>query len=266
MGVAMVRGREFSARDTVDSPRVAVISQSLAAGLFPAGDAVGRLLSIGDDPARRNLEIVGVAHNARFGDPHGYAPRIVYLPVFQDPGLLEYGVLEVRAVGSPGSVIPAVEARIRQLGREFPSSAGTLSAAIDFSLAEERLMASLSTFFGAVALFLALIGLYGLQAYAVSRRVREFGLRMALGADSRRIFRVVLREALVLLAAGVAVGLPLALGASRILASRLPGLTAGDPVPLAIAAGLLAVAGLAAACVPAWRAARIDAMEALRSE
>jgi predicted permease len=266
LGASIVSGREFSRRDTAGSPRVVIVSQALAQRLFPAGDALGRPLSVGDDPARQNLQIVGIAHDARFGGLHRYDPLAVYLPLFQNPKLLEYAVFEVRSGGRPVSVIPSVNARIPTLGREFTFFSETLAAAIDVNLAEERMLASLSTFFGAAALLLAWIGLYGLQSYAVNRRTREFGVRLALGAGSRRVFRSVLKEALGLLAAGIAAGIPLALAAGRILASRLPNLAASDPAPLAMAAGALAVAGLLAASVPALRAGRVDPVEALRAE
>src|SRR6202034_669618 len=233
LGVSIVSGREFSPSDTADSPRVVIVSQALAQRLLPAGGALGRPISVGDDPARQNLQIVGIAHDTRLGGLHTYDPLAVYLPLFQDPKLLEYAVLEVRTGGRPGSVIPSVNARIRALGREFVFFSETLAAAIDVNLAEERMLASLSTFSGAAALLLGWIGLYGLQSYAVNRRTREFGVRLALGAGARRVFRSVLQEALVLLAVGIAAGVPLALVTGRILASRLPNL-AGDAAPLAI--------------------------------
>ncbi len=271
LGASIIRGREFSPSDTPTSQRVIIIGQSLADRLFPARDALGRAISVGDHASRQNLQVVGVAHDTRFGDLHNREPLIVFLPIFQiaekqDANILEWGYLEVRAEGNPLAIVPSVDAQIRSLGREFDRGAETLSRAIDVNLAEERLLASLSTFFGIVAGFLALIGLYGLLSYAVSRRIREFGVRLALGADAHRIFLSVLKEAFALLAAGIAVGVPVAIATARILASRLPNLTANDAAPFAAAVVLVATAGLVAACAPARRASRINPIEALRSE
>jgi predicted permease len=269
--VPLVRGRDFSPSDTTTSQRVVIISQTLADHLFPAGDALGRAISVGDYGPRQNLQVVGVARDTRIGDLHHRDPFIVYLPIFQvgqdqDARVLQWNLLEVRAEGNPLAIIPSVDAQIRSLGREFDRGAETLSRAIDVNLAEERMLASLSSFFGVVAAFLALIGLYGLLSYAVNRRIREFGVRLALGADARRIFLSVLKEALTLLATGIAIGVPVAIAAAKILASRLPNLSANDAAPFGVAVALVAIAGLLAACAPARRASRINPIEALRSE
>jgi predicted permease len=266
LGASIASGREFSVRDGVDSTRVAVISQPLAQRLFPRGDGLGRTISVGNNPGRQNLQIVGIAADARFGSFHRHDPFAVYLPLFQEPKLLGYGILEVRALADPLGVIPSVDGKVRSLGREFAYFTETLPRAIEINLAEERMMASLSAFFGVAALFLAVIGLYGLLTCAVNRRVREFGVRIALGADGRLILRLVLGEALALLAAGIAVGIPLALAAGKILNSRLPNLAANDAQAFTVAAGVLAVAGLLAAYVPALRASRVDPVDALRAE
>ncbi len=271
LGSAILRGRDFSPSDGPNSQHVVIVSQSLADRVFPAGDAVGRAISIGDAASRQNLRVVGIAQDARFGNLHECQPLIVYLPIFQvaqpqDASILEWGYLEVRADGNPLAVIPSVDAQIRSLGSEFDRGAETLSRAIDINLAEERLMASLSTFFGVVAAFLVLIGLYGLLSYAVNRRIREFGVRLALGAEAPRIFLSVLKEALTLLAAGIAVGIPVAIAAARILASRLPNLSANDATPFGVAVVLVAGASLVAAYSPARRASRVNPIDALRSE
>jgi predicted permease len=270
LGSAILRGRDFSPSDGPNSQHVVIVSQSLADRVFPEGDAVGCAISIGDAASRQNLQIVGIAQDARFGNLHERQPLIAYLPIFQlspqDASVLDWGTLEVRAHGNPLAIVPSVDAQIRALGREFDRGAETLSRAIEINLAEERLLASLSTFFGVVAGFLALIGLYGLLSYAVNRRIREFGVRLALGADARHIFVSVLKEALTLLVAGIAVGVPVALATAKILASRLPNLSANDAASFAVAVVLVATAGLVAACAPARRASRVNPIDALRSE
>ncbi len=266
MGTPIVRGREFSKADSPATKRVVIISESLARRLFPAGDAVGRTISVGQDKPHRNLGIVGIAHDARFGNLDHVDPLIAYLPIFQDPKLLQYAVLEIRAATNPVSLVPSVDRMIRALGREYSFGAESLEHAIDINLAGERMLASLSTFFGLVALCLAVIGLYGLLAFTVRRRVREFGVRMALGADPLRIFRSILGEAFVLLLAGVAAGIPLAFAAERMLSSRLPGFKADDPVFFVAAPLLLIAVGCSAAAIPARRAAAVNPAEALRAE
>jgi len=266
MGVRIASGREFAPRDSANSPHVAMMSQPLARQLFADGNAIGRTISVGSDPARQNLQIAGIASDARFGSFHRHDPYAVYLPLFQEPKLLGHGILEVRAIANPLGVIASVDSKVRSMGREFAYFTETLPHAIELNLARERMMATLSGFFGITALFLALIGLYGLLACAVNRRIREFGVRIALGADSRLILRLVLAEALALLGAGIAVGIPLAWAADRALSSRLPGLAAITPASVVATAGILALVGLAAAYVPALRASRVDPVEALRAE
>ncbi|HTS12960.1 MAG TPA: ADOP family duplicated permease [Candidatus Limnocylindrales bacterium] len=271
LGASVVRGRDFAPSDTTTSQRVAIVSQSLADRLVPAGDAVGRAISIGDHDPRQNLQIVGIARDARFGDLHQHDPLIAYLPLFQvagaeDSRILEWGYLEVRSQAGPLAIMPAVDAQIRSLGREFVRSTATMSRAIAINLSEDRMLASLSTFFGVVAGFLALIGLYGLLSYAVNRRTREFGVRLALGAQTNAVFFSVVKEALALVLAGMAIGIPCAIAVAKILASRLPNLAADDVLPFVAAILLLALAGAFAAFAPARRASRVNPIDALRSE
>ncbi|HUJ30976.1 MAG TPA: ABC transporter permease [Candidatus Acidoferrum sp.] len=271
LGASVLRGRDFAPSDTTTSQRVVIISQSLADRLFPAGDALGRAISVGDYGPRQDLQVVGIARDARFGDLHQRDALLVYLPLFQvvqpqDARILEWGYLEVRSEGNPLTIVPAVDAQIRSLGHEFVRWTETMSRAIAVDLAEERMLASLSTFFGIVAGFLALIGLYGLLSYAVNRRTREFGVRLALGAQTNAVFVSVLKEALALVLVGIAIGIPCAMAAARILASRLPNLAANDALPFVAAVVLLAVAGFLAACTPARRASRVNPIDALRSE
>jgi hypothetical protein len=160
-----------------------IISESLAARLYPRGDAVGRAIWLGEagDSGAR-LQIVGVAEDARFGDLHDFNPLQIYLPLFQQPNGLQYALLEICTPKNPMSSVPAVSHEIRKLGHDYVWRAERLSETIDHNLSQERLLASLFTFFGAMAILLACIGLYGLLALMVHQRIREFGLRVALGA------------------------------------------------------------------------------------
>jgi predicted permease len=263
---SVLRGREFLITDTPATKHVVIISESAAKRLFPSGNAVGHTIAIGKDPSQQNLEIVGIVQDARFGRLDRTNPLMVFLPMFQYPKLLRYAVLEVRTTADPLGVVPSVSKTIRALNREYSFWAESLERVIAVNLASERMLASLSTFFAVVALSLAVIGLYGLLAFTVSHRMREFGVRMALGADWRRIFRSILGEALVLLLVGVAVGIPLAFAAAKVLSSRLPAFKAGDPVIFAFASVLLIAVGAVSAAIPAWRAASVDPSEALRAE
>lgn len=271
LGVSIFRGRGFSPYDAPNSRRVVVISQSLADRLFHNNDALGRAISIGDHANRQHLQVVGIVSDARIGDLRHANPFTAYLPLFQvsqarEPELLWYPTLEVRASASPLAVMPAVEAQVRSLGREFVRWAETMSRAIDANIAEERLLASLSTFFATVAGLLAVLGLFGLLSYSVNRRIREFGVRIALGAQAQNVFLSVFGEALFLLVTGLLIGVPIAVAAARILASRVSGLRAADPAVFVSASGLLAAAGALAAWAPARRASRVNPIDALRHE
>lgn len=266
MGTPVLRGREFSVTDTPATKHVVVISESAAKRLFPSGDAVGRTISVGKDTSNQDLEIVGIVQDAHLDNLNRPSSTIIYFPMFQNPKFLRYAVLELRSAGGPLSVVPSVGKTIRAMNREYSFWSESLERAIAVNLASERMLANLSTFFAVVALSLALIGLYGLMAFSVSRRMREFGVRMALGADWRRIFRSVLGTALIQLSAGVAIGLPLAFAAARILRGQVPAFRANDPVIFAFAPLALMTAGAISGAIPAWRAASVDPSEALRAE
>jgi ABC-type antimicrobial peptide transport system permease subunit len=230
--------------------------------MLTEGEVAGR----GTLHVLRALKVVGVVDETRLSDLRERHELAVYLPVFQQPDFLQYAFLYVGAKGQPRSIMAAVESQVRAAGREFVRSAETTSHAIDVNLAEERMLASLSTFFAVVAGFLAIIGLFGLLSYSVTRRIGEFGVRMALGAQARNVFFTVFKEALILLFTGIVVGLPAAAGAATILANRLSSVSAHDAVPFLAAAGLLAIAGAIAAWVPARRASRVNPIDALRQE
>jgi predicted lysophospholipase L1 biosynthesis ABC-type transport system permease subunit len=232
--------------------------------LFPAGAALGQRIRFGFMPEYQNLEVVGVAGNARFFDFHNAAPSAIYLPVQQfTPGPWEHLFVRTRKAEALAN---AVEHEVNSLGRDYSLGARTIDEEVRQALVEDRAIALLSSFFGALALLLASIGIYGLMSYSVSRRTSEMGIRAALGAQETTVIWLVLREALTLVLLGVAVGIPSALAASRLIASMLFGISPGDlPTIAAVSLFLLASASFAG-YVPARRASRADPALALRTE
>jgi predicted permease len=259
-------GRDFTAADRAGAPKVAIMNRTAAHFYFGDVNPIGRRFSL---PGYRGdssyLELVAVVEDAKYHDLREQAVPMVYIPLFQSP---ESGVtFEVRAAIQPGNIATAVINAVKATDGRLPVfGIKTLSNQLDNSLVQERLVASLSSAFGALALLLASVGLYGLMAYAVNRRTNEIGIRMALGARPREIARMVLRETLLLVTLGLAIGIPEAMLASRLIASELYGLKPYDAITILLAtlvtAGIAALAGY----LPARRASRVDPMIALRYE
>lgn len=211
------------------------------------------------------LEIVAVVKDTKYHDLRERASPMLYISLLQYP---ESGVtFAVRTRMNPAGVASAIRQAVKAADSALPILAvKTLSEQLDDSLLQERLVASLSSLFGALALLLACVGLYGLMAYAVNRRTNEIGIRIALGAKRTQIARMVLREALLLAILGLAIGLPASFGASRLIASELYGLKPDDPGTLLAASFILGAIATIAAYLPARRASRVDPMIALRYE
>jgi predicted permease len=262
MGIPLLRGRSFA--ETRDARDVAILSETAARFYFGGRDPVGQGFRIGPDDAPL-IEIVGVARDAKQRDVREPAPRLVYLPWPRN--LQPFMTLEIRAASHPSSLIPGIREAVRSASRDFPiASIRTVRMQLDSSLVQERLVAVLSALFGALALALASIGLYGVVSYTIARRTGEIGIRMALGASRRAVLRMVLWEAGFVVAAGAAIGLLGSAGTARAVSSMLYGLQPTDPgVFLTATLTLLAVA-LPAALLPARRASRIDPLTALRCE
>jgi predicted permease len=266
LGVSLVRGRDFDWTDDEQHPRVAILSNRLAERLFPSGNALGQRIRFGFMPELQDLEIVGVARNARVFDLRNAAALAVYLPYLQHPKSSEQGDLFVRAKGAPEALARTVGHQIESLGHEYPLSTKTVAQVVSQALVEEHVIGLLSSFFAALALLLASVGLYGLMSYAVTRRTREIGIRMTLGAQPQTILWAILREALALALFGIALGIPCALAASRLIASMLFGLSSHDLPTVAAVSLLLLIVALFAGYLPARRASRIDPMAAVRME
>ena len=264
LGTPIIAGRPFGPQDTRKSQAVAVVNETFARELYPNNSALGLHFALGEHD---DLEIIGVVKDAKYVSLRE-APRgefFVYNGQAEDPD--GYNDLVVRAHGDPKALIGGLRAAIQAEDANLGiSEAMTLAEEVDRSLGEEKLLAKLAGFFGALALLLASIGLYGVVAYSVARRTNEIGIRMALGAKPGAIVGGVLAKSLVLVAAGVAIGLPTALVCGRLVASQLYGVQFTDPRIIGGSAALLVTTALAASFLPARRAALVDPLIALREE
>jgi len=266
-GIRLRAGREFSAADAASSAPVAIVNETMARHFFGAANPVGRHFRL---PAKPDIaiEIVGVAKDAKYRNLREPATRTFYVPFLQQSNASAQGiVIALRTAGPPADLVPAVRSALRGIdARLQPLDIRTMAEVVDASLIQERFVSQLASFFSALALLLAALGLYGVMSYGVAGRTAEIGLRMALGARHRDVTWLVLREALALALLGAAIGLPAGLLGARAISSLLFGLGAADPMTLGAATTLLlAVAGLAG-YLPARRAARVDPLIALRCE
>ncbi len=265
-GIALLRGRGFEWQDDDHAPGVAIVSQDFAEKFFPKGDAIGQHLDVMNARNWQNLQIIGVVSNASLYDIRKAQAPTVYLPSMQYRDYMGWSQLLLQTSLSPAVMTGALRQTVESLGHEYISSIKTIRQNIDRSILQERVTAMLSAFFGGLALLLAAIGVYGLMAYAVTQRTREIGIRMTLGAKRLGVLKMVLRETVVLMSAGVGIGLPCAFAATRLIDHMLYGVSPNDPVTVACVVGALLAVGVLAAYLPARRAMRIDPMVALRYE
>jgi predicted permease len=267
-GIPVLRGRTIGARDAGASPKVVVVNQALADYFFPHGDAIGHRFTVADPSVKGEWEIVGVVRDTKYNSPREEQQRMAYLPVMQLTGDDNYAYwLQVQTARDPAQVAGSVRGVLAEIDPNLPIlNVKTISEQMDNSMDNERFISQLSGSFSLLALLLACIGLYGVMNYDVARRTNEIGVRMALGAQTGGVLWLVLKESLLLLGIGIVIGIPAALGASRLLQSQLFGLSPYDPSTFATAVLMVAVVTLLAAYVPARRAARIDPMVALRYE
>ena len=261
LDVPLRSGRDFTWRDNSRTSRVAIVSESLARRLFPNG-AIGEHVRIGVAPAHQSLEVVGVAADAHLYDVKDPNLSAVYVPALQEPD--PNGKCFV--IRANGVSLADLNRAIEPLGREHVGSVQALAAITDGVLLRERLTAAVAAFFGGLALLLAAVGLYGLLSYGVTQRQKEIGIRMALGAEPRRILSAFVGEALAIALSGVAAGLAAALFSVRLVKSLLFGVTPTDPTALASAIVSLIAIAVVGALLPAARAARVDPVTALRAE
>jgi predicted permease len=269
MGIRPLRGREFGESDLHSTRKTALVNEVFVREFLPGvQDPVGRILTIDDSKGagREPTYIVGLVPDILHDGLRAPAKSTVYVP-FHDGDVSFDPTLLVRTLLPAALVLPAIR---RELSRIDPEVAlvepRTLRELVDDSIFADRMIATLSGFFGALALLLAAIGIYGVMAYAVARRTAEIGLRIALGAAPAKITWMVLREGLLLIAVGVAIGLPLSLAAGRIIASLLYGIKPNDPATFGLTIAALLAIGVLAAFLPARRAAAVAPIEALRHE
>jgi predicted permease len=269
MGIPVLAGREFTARDTANAPKVAIVSERIVREYFPGGssEAVGRRVRLGD--RGEWLTVVGVVADIRQRGLDRDVQPMIYVPFQQErdePFLLRF-VAFVARTSTPGSVVEGIRAEVHRAAPDLPiQSTVTMDEAVAASVAQPRFRMVLLVVFATTATLIATCGLYGLMAYAVTQRRREIGVRMALGAERRDVLRLVLTRALRIVVAGLIVGLAGAAGVTRVLQRFLFGVTPTDPIAFTLVTLLLMTVGLMAAWLPARRATRIDAWAALRAE
>lgn len=265
MGIPILLGRGFGPQDTDKSPKVALISETMAQRYFPDSSPLGKRFGTGNPKSNDQIEIIGVVKDARYGSLTEELQPMVYYSHAQRPQPLSNFV--VRFSGAPESIIPQVRQAIQEVNQKLPvDEIVSLPKHIERSLVQQKLIAQLASFFGLLALLLACIGLYGVLSYAVARRTNEIGIRMALGAQSSDVLWLILREALVLVLTGIVIGLLFSFVATQMASSLLFELKPNDPLTITLATLLLIIVATVAGCLPARRATKVDPLVALRHE
>jgi putative ABC transport system permease protein len=263
MGIALMQGRDFGTSEREDSPKVAIINQTAARRFWPGQDPVGKRFKFyGENDF---VQVIGVAHDAKYvslgEDPTPY----IYLPLIQNPSPAV--TLFFRSNSDPKNVLGAVRQQVQVLDPNLPlTNVWPIGEVIHQALWAARFSAGLLSIFALVAMLLCAVGIYGVVGYTVGLRVREIGIRLALGAQPRDVALMVLRQSAVTLSIGLAVGLAAAFVLARFITNLLYGLSATTPAAFAGTAALLAMVGLLASYVPARRAASVDPLLAVRNE
>ena len=268
MGIQRIAGRDFDEHDTFNAPKIAIVNEQFAKAFFDGQNPVGKTFRVRASAGKTDdrFQIVGLIRNTKYYELREDFQPIAYRPVTQDDNLTQSGTFVFRTNASPAEFYHNAEQAIATVHPQLPVNFAILTTQLKDSLLRERLMAALAGAFGILAGTLAVLGLYGVIAYMVARRRNEIGIRVAVGATRSRVINLVLREAILLLAFGLAAGAVLAAWTGRAAATLLYGLKPYDPATLAGAAALLAAIALIASYAPARRASRLQPMDALRDE
>ena len=268
LGVPLLMGREIGLQDTVTSPRVGVVNQTFAKYYFKDQNPIGRRITFNEDSDKEDFEIVGVIGDSKYAGAREAARRDVFRPIMQVQDQQVFAnVFELRTLGDPLALAAQVRAEIAQFNDRLPVlNTTSLRLQTDEALRQDKLIAQLVSFFGLLGLLLSCVGLYGIMAHAVVRRTNEIGIRMALGAERSNIIWMVLKETFLLVAIGLAIGLPASWGAAKLISNQLFGLQPGDPLTLALAVLVLTAVAALAGYLPARKASRVDPLVALRYE
>jgi putative ABC transport system permease protein len=262
MGIRLLAGRDFSVGDDAQSPRVAIVNETIATRYFAGQNPLGQRIGVGSAP---DTQIVGVIADTKYRDLRAPIPNTVYVPMTQPRFLGSERTLHVRTANA-GETIPAVRDQIRGLDNTMPAKTRRFADLVDANLERERLIAMLSAVFAGLALVLTAAGLYGAITHGVEQRTREIGIRISIGAQPAGVVWMILRDCLIVAAAGIVVGAPIALWLSGVVRAQLFGVSPHDPATVVAAtAGLMTVA-LLAGYFPARRASRVDPVVALRQE
>lgn len=268
-GIALLKGRTFTESDNETAPKVALLNETAARFYFSDRDPIGGQLSFKRGPEAKPMQyqVVGVVRDSRYSSLREPDTRLVYLPMLQSLDQMGRLTLAARGDGRPADLINGVRSQLGAAGKDIlVTNIATLDEQVDRSLLQERLVATLSLFFGLLALLLACIGLYGVMSYNVARRTHEFGIRMALGAERRHVIQLVMSETLLVVGIGITIGLSAALATTRFISSMLFGLMPTDPLTFGGVAVLLLGVALLACWIPARRATKVDPLVALRYE
>jgi macrolide transport system ATP-binding/permease protein len=264
VGIRLLHGRDFDSRDTEQAPPVLIINAAAARMHFPDASPIGQRISV-DGPDGRFREVVGIVRDSKYGSLAEDAIPVAYLPLAQNH---ETGMtLYLRASVPPGSLAPALRREIQQLEPNLPvPDIRTMSETIGTSLYAARMGAWMIAAFGGLALLLAVVGIYGVLSFSIARRTREMGIRLALGARTRQVFLLVIRDGMWLVALGAGIGLAAAIVGARSLRAFLYGISPTDVPSFAAAVAVLGFVALAACAIPARRAIRVDPVATLRQE